>query len=95
MIENKMYGSRSMPEAIWYTAGKPDNAGGPLEGSTETRKPIYAEGLILCVWEAGPCGRPKDNCNVRYREADLCRMPYRMHLGSPTTREALKKDVQR
>ena len=84
-----------MPKAISYTPGKPDNAGGPPEGRTETRKPIHAEGLTLCFWEVRPRGRPNDNCNVRYMEADLCRRPYRIHLGSPTMREAHWKDLQR
>ena len=83
-----------MREAIWYTAGKPDNAGGPLEGSAWAREWVYAEGLILCIWEARPCGRPNDNCNVGYVEADLCRRPYRIHLGSPTMGEARLEDVQ-
>ena len=84
-----------MPKAISYTPGKPDHAGGPQEGCTEIRKPIYAEGLIMFIREARPCGRPNDNCNVRYMEADLCRTPYRIHLGSPTMREAHWKDLQR
>ena len=41
-----------MPEAVLYTAGKPDNAGGPSPGSTYTWKPVYAGSLAVCTWEA-------------------------------------------
>ena len=50
-----------MREAIWYTAGKPDNAGGPPEGRTETRKPIHAEGLTLCFGKPDHAGGPMIN----------------------------------
>ena len=43
-----------------YTTGKPDNAGGPLERSTYTWKPVYAGGLIVCTREARQSGRPRD-----------------------------------
>ena len=39
---------------------KPDNAGGPLPGSTYTWKPVYAGGLAVCTWEAQQSGRPGD-----------------------------------
>ena len=49
---------------------KPDNAGGPLSGSTYTWKPVCAGGLIVCIWEARQSGRPGDKYKVRYMEAD-------------------------
>ena len=45
---------------MWYTSGKPDSAGGPLEGFIQTRKPVYAGGLIMCTEEARQSGRPHD-----------------------------------
>ena len=38
-----------MPEAMLSTGGKPDNAGGPMHGSTQTWRPVYAGGLIVCM----------------------------------------------
>ena len=37
---------------------KPDTAGGPQQGSTKTRKPVYAGGLLMCIREAHKAGGP-------------------------------------
>ena len=76
-----------------YTVGKPGKAGGPLQGCTYTRKPVYAGGLVVCIREARQGGRPGDKCNIVYMEAGLCRRPYCKHLGSPTLRDAHYKDL--
>ena len=75
-----------------YTTGKPDNAGGPLQGSTYTWKPVYAGDLIVCIREARQSGRPGDKYTVRYMEAGPGRRPYCIQLGSPTMREAHSKN---
>ena len=54
-----------MPEAILYTTEKPDNAGGPVEGSRHTWKPVYAGGLIVSIREARQSGRPCDKYTVK------------------------------
>ena len=77
-----------MPEAVLYTTGKPDDAGGPPQGSTYTWKPVYAGCHSVCIWEARQSGRPGDKYTVRYMEAGPCRRPYCVQLGSPTMREA-------
>ena len=82
-----------MPEAVLYTTGKPDDAGGPPLGSIYTWKPVYAGGLTVCIWEARQSGRPGDKYTVRYMEAGPCRRPYSIHLGSPTMREAHYQDL--
>ena len=71
-----------------YTIGKPGKAGGPLQGSAYTWKPVYAGCLIVCIREARQSGRPGDQYTVRYMEAGPCGRPYCIHLGSPTMREA-------
>ena len=76
-----------------YTVGKPGKEGGPLQGCTYTRKPVYAGGLVVCIREARQGGRPGDKCNIVYMEAGLCRRPYCKHLGSPTLRDAHYKDL--
>ena len=45
-------GGRSMPEAVLYTTGKPDDAGGPPQGSIDTWKPVSAGCHINCTREA-------------------------------------------
>ena len=92
-IHCKINGNRSMPEARLYTTGKPDAAGGPLQGCTYTGKPVYVGSLVVCIREARQSGRPGDKCNIVYMEAGLCRRPYCKHLGSPTLREAHYKDL--
>ena len=77
-----------MPEAVLYTTGKPGNAGGPLERSTCTWKPVYAGGLIECIREARQSGRPGDKYTVKYVEAGAGHWPYDIQMGSPTMREA-------
>ena len=77
-----------MPEAVLYTTGKPGNAGGPLEGSTYTRKPVYAGGLSVTIREARRSGRPGDKYTVKCMEAGPGRKPYCIQLGSPALREA-------
>ena len=37
----------SLLEAILHTTGKPDTAGGLLQGLTTAWKPVYAGGLVL------------------------------------------------
>ena len=66
-----------MTQAIVYTTGKSDNAGGPVEGSTYTWKPVYAGGLVVCIREARHSGRSDDKYALRY-----------MH-GSPSMPEAI------
>ena len=73
--------------------GKPDIAGGPLQESAYTWKPVSAGGLIVCIREAREIGRPGGEYTVRYMEAGLCRRPYCIHLGSPTLRGAHYKDL--
>ena len=151
----KIHGSPSMPEAIWYTSGKPNNAGGRPPGYTHTWKPVYAGGLMMRIREARQSGRPGDRiqCKIhggrsmpeavlyttgrpdnaggprqdqrrhgrryrpkalscvygkpdtaggpaikytlRYTEAGLCRSPYSSYMGSPTPREAHDLDLRR
>ena len=71
-----------MPEAILYTAGKPDNAGGPLQGSTYTWKPVYAGGLIVSIREGRQSGRPGDKHTVKYMEAGPGLRHCGIHLGT-------------
>ena len=47
-----------MPEAVLYTTGKPDDAGGPPLGSIYTWKAVYAGGHIVCTREADRAGGP-------------------------------------
>ena len=61
----KIHGSRSMPEAIWYTSGKPNNAGGRPPGYTHTWKPVYAGGLMMRIREARQSGRPGDRIQCK------------------------------
>ena len=49
-----------MPEAPSYTAGKPDNAGGPLPASTYTWKPVYIQWHLVCTCGGPPRGRAGD-----------------------------------
>ena len=79
---------RSRPEAILYITGRPGNARGPLEGSTYTRKPVYAGGLSVTRREARRSGRPGDKYTVKSMEAGPGRRPYCIQLGSRTMREA-------
>ena len=72
-----------MPDAIWYISGKPDNAGGPLQGSTYTWKPVYAGGLIVPIREGRQSGRPGDKHTVKYMDAGPSLRPYGIHLGNP------------
>ena len=90
-----MHGGRSLLEAVLYTTGKPDNAGGPLEGSTWTWKAVKAGGHIVCTREARLSGRPGDKNKLGCTEAGLCRRPYCIQLGSPTMREAHYTDQHR
>ena len=71
-----------MPDAIWYISGKPDNAGGPLQGSTYTWKPVYAGGLIVSIREGRQSGRPGDKHTVKYMEAGPGLRPCGIHLGT-------------
>ena len=82
-----------MPEAILHTTGKPEQAGGPVEASTCTWKPVCAGGLIVGRREARQSGRPGDEDTVRYMEAGPCRRPYCVHQGSPSTRVAHYRDL--
>ena len=78
-----------MPEAVLYTTGKPDNAGGP-----QPRFYVDMEGGLgrrpYCVlWEARQSGRPGEKKNtLRYTEAGLCRRPHCMpdNAGGPQPR---------
>ena len=72
-----------MPEAKLYIYGKPDTAGCPQQGSTKTRKPVYAGGLIVCIREARQGGRPGDEYTITYMEVGLCRWPHCIQLGKP------------
>ena len=76
-----------------YTVGKPGKEGGPLQGCTYTRKPVYAGGRVVCIREARQGGRPGDKFTIVYMEAGLCRRPSCKHLRSPTLRDAHCKDV--
>ena len=64
-IHSKTHGGRSMPEAVLYTTGKPDDAGGPPLGSIYTWKPVYAGGHIVCTREARQSGRPGDKIHSK------------------------------
>ena len=82
-----------MPEGILYTTGKPDTVGGPLQGSTCARKPVYVEGLIIGLRGVRQSGRPYAQYTVIHMDAGLCRRPYCIQLGSPTLREARYQDL--
>ena len=60
----KELGSRCIPEALLYTNGKPDDAGGPVESSTMTGRPVYAGGPTVSIREARQSGRPCDKSTV-------------------------------
>ena len=77
-----------MPEAVLYSTGKPDRAGGPLRGTTYTCKAAPAGGLGVIHTEPDRAGGPVLRYRLRYTEAGLCRRPYSRGLGSPSMREA-------
>ena len=83
-----------MPETILYITGKPGNAGSPVPPFSNTWKPVYAAGLMVCTWEATQSGRPRDKSTLRYPEARLCGRPVCIHLGSPTMWEARYQDLR-
>ena len=64
-----------MPEAMLSTTGKPDAAGGPLQGCTYTGKLVYARGLAARIRVARQSGRPGDNYSIIYMETTLCWKP--------------------
>ena len=72
----KIHGSRSMQKAIWYTHGKPNNAGGRSPGSTHTWKPVSAGGLIVSNGKPDRAGGPITKFTLRYTEARPCGRPY-------------------
>ena len=77
-----------MLEARVSTMGMPDNAGGPLEGSTDFWTPVYAGCLVVCPREARPRGKPIEKYIVRYMETGSCRRPLFINVASLTMREA-------
>ena len=86
---HRIHGSRSIPDAVFSTTGKPDAAGGPLSGPTFLWKLVVAGGLVVCIREAGRSGRPSDDHTLFYMEAGLCRRPYYIQMGRLTLQEAL------
>ena len=73
--------------------GKPDYAGGPLDGSTHTWMLVYAEILLECKWEARHSGRPDIIYTLRFMEAGPRRRPHSIQPGSPTMQEAHWMDL--
>ena len=84
-----------MPEAVLYSTGKPDRAGGPLRGTTYTCKAAPAGGLGVIHTEPDRAGGPVLRYTARYTEAGLCRRPYSRGLGSPSMRETPFQDLRR
>ena len=84
-----------MPEAVLYSTGKPDRAGGPLRGSTYTCKAISAGALGVIYIEPDRAGGLVLKYTARYTEAGLCQRPCSRGLGSPSMREAHFHDLRR
>ena len=94
-VHGKIHRGRAMPEAVPYSTGKPDHAGGPLRGSTCTCKTAPAGGLAVIYGKPDRAGGPVLKYTARYTEAGLCRRPYSRGLGSPSMREAHYPDLRR
>ena len=82
-----------MPEAVLYSTGKLDHAGGPLRGSTYTCKAVSVGGLVVIYGKPDRAGGPVLKYTARYTEAGLCRRPYSRGLGSPSMRETHYQDL--
>ena len=94
-MHRKIHGGRAMPEAVLYSAGKPDDAGGPMRGPTYTCKAVSTGGLVVIYGKPDRAGGPVRKYTARYTEAGLCRRPCTRGLGSPSMREAHSQDLRR
>ena len=79
----KIHGGRAMPEAVLYSTGKPDHAGGPPRGSTYTCKAVSAGGLVVIHGKPDRAGGPVMNMPSKLMEAGPCRRPSRGQGGKP------------